>query len=125
MPYLLDLPPLDNETQAANKATVTEIQDIVESPTIKSKSAIKKKVAAKDTEADKWPSLIIGSEPERAIELPKVNTDSETQVNCDNKHKQTFDFQISKNNMFVSLTDSDMERLRWLSQRLKVVEYKH
>ncbi|KAI8430910.1 hypothetical protein MSG28_001029 [Choristoneura fumiferana] len=53
MPYLLDLPPLDTEAQPTNKATVTEIQDIVEPPTVKSKSAIKMKPAAKDSETDK------------------------------------------------------------------------
>ncbi|KAI8430909.1 hypothetical protein MSG28_001029, partial [Choristoneura fumiferana] len=52
MPYLLDLPPLDTEAQPTNKATVTEIQDIVEPPTVKSKSAIKMKPAAKDSETD-------------------------------------------------------------------------
>lgn len=114
MPYLLDLPPLD-------QPKVTEIHETKErqkSITISKGTGTN---SAKDTEKDKWHCLptynIVKKPPETNI-LCSINTQKMNRhTNC----KFLYDLKQSKSNKFILLSDSVMKSLRRIRRNAQKV----
>lgn len=112
MPYLLDLPPLDQTESDAAKAEISSDASIT-------KKATQKKGTVKDIDMEKWHSDTIICDLDRKPDLPSASSRSDAnKINCDTKHKYLVDLKISNSKNFIALTDHDMAILCRLAQEL-------
>lgn len=119
MPYLLDLPPLDQTGSDLPKAQITEIPSDSSHTNMETETKPKKKGTAKEIDMEKWQNDNSNYDLDRKSDLPSVSFKSDAnKINCDTKHKYIVDLKISTSKKYIALTDHDMEILRKLSQKL-------
>lgn len=119
MPYLLDLPPLDNND---NTVKIKEITDVKDEVKIKTKNASKKKTSVQDIEVEKWHCVTATANLVDPAENNTSSSSTKRITNCDTSQKFSYDCKSFKLRKFIDLNDKDMEVLRNLSQKLKNVK---
>lgn len=106
MPYLLELPPLDEESAGAAKT-----QDKA--------APLKTKKAIKEVEAEKW-HCATTNDPKTLVYCDVTNSNhsppTDSKMNCDRPALFLFNLKTAKSKQaFINLSDVEMRRLRELA----------
>lgn len=119
MPYLLDLPPLDQAESDLPRAQINEIPSDASDTNMETKTKPKKKGTAKEIDTEKWHSDNTNCDLHRKLGLPSVSSKNDAnKINCDTKYKYIVDLKISTSKKYIALTEHDMAILRRLSESL-------
>lgn len=118
MPYLLDLPPLDQAGSDLPKAQITDIPSHASNTNLENKTKPKKKDPAKEIDMEKWHEKMNCDLDRKPDSQPVRSKSDADKIDCDTKHLYKIDFKISTSKKYIALSDHDMAVLRRLSQRL-------